>query len=382
MNLEKLRKRSPGYDPVSVPSEQFNQICRLTKFINNDMLKVLKPYYAEKHRHFHTLDHLIALLEDVETLNSEVGFRSETEYKSFQCAVLFHDVVYNPRSSHNEKMSELFFQAHKDEYPEVDTELVSDLILGTALLDDSNASSAVRTFNRLDRQILIKDTKSLIQYGEKIWKEYSFLDYSKFLDGHFKLIRELVKNSFGYICFDNKENIDEYERHMRAKNIRVGLYVGSFNPFHVGHLDILTQAEALFDKVIVAVGTNPDKVDKIEPEDENPFYLEGVPTRFQQSKFSGMLLARYVDQLKKEQNYDVTIIRGFRDGNDIASELTQRKYSLNIDHTLKYVFLTSAPGLEHVSSSGIRSLLKFGEDVSEYLPNKTRRNYLDSERPA
>lgn len=350
--------------------DNFNQICKLTKFASADMLAVLKPYYSEKHRHFHTLDHVLDILWQIEQLNSDGGFSSELEYKSFQCAALFHDVVYNPRSNKNEDNSESFFKAHANEYHGIDVELVIDLIIGTSLVNDSEARREVKIFNNIDRSILVRDFDSLVEYGEKIWKEYSFHDYSKFLDGHFKLIRELLDN-YGY---DNHEDIKKYENYMRNKKLKVGLYAGSFNPFHIGHLDVLEQAKAFFDKIIVCRGVNPEKIQTDAAYNNKRIEdvtIKGVPGIFQQTEFNAILLSRYVEILENSENYDVSIIRGFRDEKDIASEITQRKYSLESKKNLKYVFFASSPGLEHVSSSAIRTLTKFNEDVSKYLPKET-----------
>jgi len=173
------------------------------------------------------------------------------------------------------------------------------------------------------------------------------------------------------------ENINEYERIMRNKKIRVGIYAGSFNPFHLGHLDILQQAERLFDKVILATGQNPEKVGTIlSKKNTIPLMetrIQGVPYRFEQVQFN-TLLARYVEHLEQTENYDITIIRGIRAESDLSSELTQRKYSLEVNKNLKYVFLASSPGLEHISSSAIRALQKFEEDVSDYLPPQTYKD--------
>lgn len=352
---------------------KFNKICKLTKTVVFNMLDVLKPYYSEKHRHFHNLDHILDILLHIEELNKEGSFSSEIEYKSFQCAALFHDVVYIPRNTNNEIMSDRFFKLHSNEYIGIDVDLVSELILGTSLVDDKNESHLVRTFNRIDRDVLMRDFPSLIEYGENIWKEYSFHDYATFLDVHFKLIRVLIKNSFDYVGKDNAENIAAYEKYMRSKKIRVGVYAGSFDPFHIGHLDVVKQTESLFDKVIVCRGVNPNKVQYGEDFINGrvrDIEIEGVPKIFQQTEFTGMLLSRYVQKLEKEQNYDVTVIRGFRDEKDISSELVQRKYSLEVKPEMKYVFIASSPGLEHISSSAIKTLKKFNEDVESYLPSE------------
>ena len=47
--------------------------------------------------------------------------------------------------------------------------------------------------------------------------------------------------------------------------MKIGIYPGSFNPFHKGHLNILEKAEKIFDKVILARGINPEKKNEIMP---------------------------------------------------------------------------------------------------------------------
>ena len=41
--------------------------------------------------------------------------------------------------------------------------------------------------------------------------------------------------------------------------LKIGFYAGSFNPFHIGHYNILSKAEEIFDKVIIGVGVNYEK---------------------------------------------------------------------------------------------------------------------------
>jgi len=356
---------------------EFNEICRIVK-IPFDMMEIMKAY-SEKHRYFHTPTHVLDLLRMIDV---DV-FDSDREKMSFYCAALFHDVVYEPRRKDNETLSSMVFAQHyKEEYESIiDFQLVNDLINGTSLIDDRKARSEVQRFNSYDRIILTKPVDTLVEYGEKIWKEYSHVPYRKFLEGHFSLIRTLVSSTY----FNDPmleiylENINGYEQIMKTKRLKVGVYAGSFNPFHIGHLDVLQQAERLFDKVILASGINPAKI--VVSEHTIPVMdvvIDGVPPRFEQVQFN-MLLGRFVEKLEREENYEVTIVRGIRDETDVHSELLQRKYSLEMNQNLKYVFLASSPGLEHISSSGIRTLQMFQEDVSEYLPTPTRKmlGYLD-----
>lgn len=372
MNLKKLyAKQFKQKTHNEMNRDEFNKICRIAQIGFLDMFEILKPY-SEVHRHFHSLSHILNLVEQIH-LDS---FKNVKEKYSFYFAALFHDVVYIPGRKDNEQKSLEVFQKHyKNEYNDIiDFELVTVLIKGTALVDDRNASPEVRRFNSFDRSILTKSVNELMEYGEKIWKEYSHIPYSKFLDGHFSVIRRLVNSTYNSdpLLKQYLKNIDDYEKIMRSKRIKVGIYAGSFNPFHIGHLDILQQSEHLFDKVILGKGINPEKNQNFNNQIlVNDIVIEGVPLRFQQVQFN-MLLARYVEKLETEENYDITIIRGIRNESDVHSELLQRKYSMEMNPNLKYVFLASSPGLEHISSSGIRTLQQFDEDVNEYLP----KNYL------
>lgn len=379
MNMKKwMDMRPKTRTHARIDQDIFNQICLSAK-MPFDLLSILKPY-CEIHRHFHTMDHVLNLLKQME---SDV-FESDVERNSFYCAALFHDIVYDPRRNDNESQSELIFcSQYKLEYDGfIDFNLVCELIRGTTLVDDRNASRQVRKFNAYDRIIFTKPVDQLIEYGEKIWREYSHVSYSAFLNGYFPLIRTLVCSTFhdDPMLEIYLENINEYEKVMKNKKIRVGIYAGSFNPFHLGHLDILQQAERLFDKVIIATGQNPDKIGTILTKKNTIPHIEceinGVPHRFEQVSFN-TLLARYVEDLENTENYDITVIRGIRAESDLANELTQRKYSLEINKNLKYIFLASSPGLEHISSSAIRALQKFEEDVSDYLPPPTK-GFLNS----
>lgn len=139
---------------------------------------------------------------------------------------------------------------------------------------------------------------------------------------------------------------------------RYGVYAGSFNPFHKGHLNIAFQASALFDEVEIVQGRNPEKA---------------APTcdlaalrsihRFRIGKCEG-LLTDYI-----EENYagkDVTLIRGLRNSLDLQAEINQTRYYQDLMPTLKIIYLLCDREFEHVSSSAIRTLALFGKE-GEYI---------------
>jgi pantetheine-phosphate adenylyltransferase len=145
---------------------------------------------------------------------------------------------------------------------------------------------------------------------------------------------------------------------------KLAIYPGSFNPFHKGHLEILKKAEAIFDEVIVAIGTNPDKKidEKINRLETLRFQLPGKKVE----QFSGFL-SDYV-QDKEDEGYNVTIVRGLRNGADLNYETNQLRVMLDQKPDLKMIFIPCDVRFEHVSSSMIRAMEKIQEgSASEYI---------------
>lgn len=144
--------------------------------------------------------------------------------------------------------------------------------------------------------------------------------------------------------------------------IRIGLYAGSFKPFHVGHLDIVTQAKQVFDEVIVARGINPEKNNNTD--DDYPFPLNTLTLMsIGVTKFDGLL----TDHIKSLENLekDVTLVRGLRSGADLEYEQNFAAFLKGIAPNIKIVAFYCNPQYRHISSSALRGIRKFS--VDEYM---------------
>lgn len=149
------------------------------------------------------------------------------------------------------------------------------------------------------------------------------------------------------------------------KVVRLGVYAGSFNPFHVGHVNIVQKAERLFDKVILLKACNPDKVlnsdnasatDKLDLRGREIVILE-----------PGKLLTTAITEFEKE-GYDVTLIRGLRNGKDLDYEMNQQFYLHNLKPDLKTIMILCDPQYMFISSSGIRAMQTLkGNNAVEYI---------------
>jgi pantetheine-phosphate adenylyltransferase len=144
--------------------------------------------------------------------------------------------------------------------------------------------------------------------------------------------------------------------------VRTAIYPGSFNPFHDGHLDVLDKSLMVFDKVIVAVGSNPDK-----PESDFKTRLDETKVRVQRcyesfpeigkrvtvKGFAGLLV-----NFAKEQKAQA-IVRGLRNGYDLQYEMNQQYWNEDLGLEIPTVFFIADRKVAHKSSTIYRQLEKF-----------------------
>lgn len=311
---------------------------------------LLLDRYLESHRYYHTLEHIIDMLcklNDLGLLNDDSMF----------LAAVYHDIVYDPKKSDNEEMSVLLFISHSLtlDIPEDTITKVTNLIMMTKTHDTDNADESTKVFIDADMSVLTSDLKSLIEYEHKIFKEFQFADYyTEYKPSRLKFLSELYLKDWNK--YPNLKSLINYVEH---RDVKIGLFAGSFNPFHLGHYDILLKAESIFDKVIIAVGVNPYK-GLTEPVYEIP---EKVQNR-QFVRFTDMLpdlVARLGD--------NVTVIRGLRNSTDMEYEHTQQIFWLDLKPDMRFVNILCDKKLEHISSTSVRKLRELNQDVKKYLVN-------------
>jgi len=299
--------------------------------INPDVIN----HYDEPHRFYHNWEHIDDLIQ-----------RAKAEgclTQSLMLAIIFHDIVYNPKEmDKNEAKSMVLFRGLCSGIPD-------EMDIANAILDTKNHKPSVVNkisidLCRLDMAILDSDFKGLIEYENKIFKEFQFADWKDYKRERVKALRQLQKNQ-------ELENLISY---VEARQPNIAVYAGSFNPFHKGHLNILKKAESIFDKVIIARGYNPDKISQTVD------FPDSIG--FRQTEIYKGLLTDFINEL----GYDVTLIRGLRNATDLQYEVTQLRFMQDMKRDLKVVSLVCDKEFEHISSSAIRQLKQFGKG-QEYL---------------
>jgi len=152
----------------------------------------------------------------------------------------------------------------------------------------------------------------------------------------------------------------------------LGLYCGSFDPFHVGHLNIVQKAERLFDDVIIASGTNPDKHQTIPKSlgPNKPYVDLGLlGKRYTHIGYYGFT-TELIKHFKKHYG-NVFLVRGIRSSHDYDYEMDQIQtmQALMGDQKIQVVLLPCDREFEHVSSSTIRKVSMFDKEAAkQWLP--------------
>ena len=149
--------------------------------------------------------------------------------------------------------------------------------------------------------------------------------------------------------------------------IRTGVFVGSFNPFTIGHDSIVKRALPLFDRLVIGVvGDNVHKPDMPSAEERMQAIREVYANeqRIEVKPYHGLAM----DFAKAEgAQY---IIKGVRSVSDFEYEQWQADFNRRIGG-IETLLLYTEPELASVSSSALRELQHFGVDITPYLPKKS-----------
>ena len=145
--------------------------------------------------------------------------------------------------------------------------------------------------------------------------------------------------------------------------MKVAVYPGTFNPITNGHTDLVERAAGLFDKIIVAVGTNRQKNNSLSTAHrvELAAAVLGHLANAEVTAFDG-LLTDFVRQ--RDANI---ILRGLRTVADFEYEFQLVGMNRVMDPSIETVFLAPAEHLSYISSTLVREIASLGGDISKFV---------------
>ena len=146
--------------------------------------------------------------------------------------------------------------------------------------------------------------------------------------------------------------------------MKVAIYPGSFDPITNGHLDILTRASKIFDKVIVLVASNPNKRSRFSVEDRVNMIKDSVKNikNVEVDSYDGLTV-------KYAKEHGAThLIRVLRAVSDFEYEFQLASANEFADASIDMVFFMARGDKTFISSSAILELHENGIDISDLVP--------------
>lgn len=152
---------------------------------------------------------------------------------------------------------------------------------------------------------------------------------------------------------------------------RIAIFPGSFDPFTIGHANLVERGLQLFDELTIAVGYNESKAGWI-PTEERVDALRALyagNARVHVESYS-CLTIDFAEQVGAR-----AILRGVRNVKDYEYELQIADINRQLTG-IETVLLPALPQLANISSSVVRELSHFGKDISQFLPQGLKYKHI------
>ena len=150
---------------------------------------------------------------------------------------------------------------------------------------------------------------------------------------------------------------------------RVGFFSGSFDPMTNGHLDVIEHAAALCDRLVVGVGSNPNKAALFTVEERLKLIHEAAAPIMAKAgceldvvEFTGLAI-------EAARKAGATLIfRGLRDGTDFDYEMQMAGMNGAMAPELRTVFLPASSPVRPITATLVRQIASMGGDASAFAP--------------
>ncbi len=161
----------------------------------------------------------------------------------------------------------------------------------------------------------------------------------------------------------NSESLESFSKEIKQDNKRIALFPGTFDPFTIGHESLLKRGLTIMDEIVIAIGVNESKksyfsLDK-RIEMIRDLYANNPHVRVESYNTLTVDFAKKIGA-----NY---ILRGIRSVNDFEYEKSIADMNRTISEIETFVLFTE-PSLTHISSTLVRELIKYGHNVSKFIP--------------
>jgi pantetheine-phosphate adenylyltransferase len=142
----------------------------------------------------------------------------------------------------------------------------------------------------------------------------------------------------------------------------IAMYPGRFDPVTIGHVDIVTRASKIFDRVIIAVAESRSAL--FSTEERRDLFANATASldNVEVITFSGLTVE------EAQARGATVLVRGMRAITDFTNEFDQALMNRKMAPNVESVYLMTAAEHMFLSASRVRELAGFGRDVSDFVP--------------
>jgi pantetheine-phosphate adenylyltransferase len=152
------------------------------------------------------------------------------------------------------------------------------------------------------------------------------------------------------------------------------IYPGTYDPVTNGHVDVITRAAGIFDRVVVGVVGNPHHKAPTFSLDERVAFLKDALEGLENVEVD--VFSELVVEFARKWDAKV-IVKGLRVISDFEWEFQMNQLNRTLAPDVETVYVMASPQVSFVSSSGVKEIAEFGGNVDELVPAAVARRFKE-----
>jgi pantetheine-phosphate adenylyltransferase len=152
------------------------------------------------------------------------------------------------------------------------------------------------------------------------------------------------------------------------------IYPGTYDPVTNGHVDVITRAAGIFDRVVVGVVGNPQHKQPMFSLDERVAFLREALAGTENVEVD--VFSELVVDFARKWDAKV-IVKGLRVISDFEWEFQMNQLNRTLAPEVETVYVMASPQVSFVSSSGVKEIASFGGNVDELVPESVARRFKE-----
>jgi pantetheine-phosphate adenylyltransferase len=161
---------------------------------------------------------------------------------------------------------------------------------------------------------------------------------------------------------------------MRDGTLVTAICPGTYDPVTNGHLDIISRAAGIFDRVVVGVVRDPQHKQAMFTVEERVEFLRGALSG--QDNVEVDVFAELVVEFARRWGAK-TMVKGLRAISDFEWEFQMHHLNRNLAPDIETLYLMSSPQYSFLSSSGVKEVASFGGSVDDLVPEPVARRFQE-----